>query len=83
MSEEQELFNVVVFYPNGHYTYEQKPMPLKDALNLAKSFTARPAAQLGFIAEVMITDMGDCCCFHWTKEKGIIFPTEKDIEKFH
>lgn len=73
-TETKELFNVVVFYPDDSYTYERRGVSAHEAVIAAKSFTERPAAQLGMIRRVIITDSGDCCNFEWRHGEGVTFP---------
>ena len=44
------------------------------AVRAAKSLTDRPAARLGTIQRVIITDGGDCTVFEWRHGAGVTFP---------
>jgi len=41
---------------------------------------AGPAAKMGIVKEVIVSDIEDYCCFLWQKGK-IIFPTKDDLDK--
>lgn len=47
------------------------------AMRAVKRLTTGPAAMMGIVARVIITDGGDCCCYEWLKDKGQTFPKEK------
>jgi len=84
-----ELFNVVQFFPDGHYEYLRggtdyygdyhAPVPAEEAVTFAKELTERPAAKLGIIAKVMIEDSGGSCVFLWERGK-VVFPTREECE---
>jgi hypothetical protein len=44
------------------------------AVTTAKRVTDSPAAQLGVVARVIITDGGDFTCFEWRAGEGVTFP---------
>jgi hypothetical protein len=68
-----DLFNVVLFFPDGSSHYEQRGLGPKEAVELAKQCTERPAARIGMIDRVIITDCGDCTNFEWCYGKGVTF----------
>ena len=70
-----ELFNVVWFDPNEFYEYVGRNLEGLEAIKLAKSYTERPAALIGGIARVIVTDSGDITVFEWKHGIGITFPT--------
>jgi hypothetical protein len=72
----EELFNVWQFFPDNTHECVGRGLTAEQAVNLAHSYTTRPAAQIGIIQRVMITDCGDCCVFEWTRDQGVIFPPE-------
>ena len=49
----------------------------KEAIQVANASMNKPAALLGVIREVRITDGEDFCNFHWKYGEGIIFPKEE------
>lgn len=71
---EEEKFNVVQFLDCDFTEYVGRGLPIKEAIDLAHSYTTRPAARMGIIRRVMITDASDNCCFDWQFRKGIVFP---------
>lgn len=46
----------------------------EDAVGQAHSYCTRPAARLGIIERVIITDNGDCIVFEWLYGHGVTFP---------
>lgn len=70
-----ELFNVVWFDPNGVYEYVGRNLEPLEAIERAKSYTERPAALIGGIARVIVTDAGDRTVFEWKHGIGITYPT--------
>jgi hypothetical protein len=69
-----ELFKVWIFFPDGTYMPEGDWQPVEEAIKQAKRSIQKPAAMLGMITKVMITDQGDLCCFLWEYGKGTVFP---------
>jgi len=69
-----ERFCVYQFFPDGSNERVGEWLPAEEAVKLAYSYTTRPAALLGIIQQVMITDAGDNCVFHWRSGEGVIFP---------
>lgn len=68
-----DLFNVVLFFPDGSHHYERRGLEAKEAVELAKQCTERPAAKIGMIERIIITDSGDCTNFEWTYGQGVTF----------
>lgn len=60
--------------PEGMHHCEGRAMGAKEAVELAKSFTERPAVAMGIIRRVIITDGGDNTVFEWLADKGVTFP---------
>lgn len=73
-----ERFNVIQFFPDGTYEYVLRNADAETAVDTAKSYTERPAAMIGMIRQVMITDDGDRCCFLWQYGRGVLFPHLKN-----
>lgn len=46
----------------------------REAVELAKSLATRPAAAMGIIRRVIITDGGDFTVFEWKAGEGVTFP---------
>ena len=77
MSEdENNEFSVWLFFPDppGGYFAEARWINAEEAVKLAKECTERPAAKLGMIAKIIITDAADCTCFEWLAGKGVVYP---------
>jgi uncharacterized Rossmann fold enzyme len=70
----EELFNVVIFFPDGSNEYVGRGLDAEPAVLMARDYATRPAAVAGFIERIMITDMDDLCCFLWQFGKGVVFP---------
>lgn len=47
----------------------------RDAVEIAHSYCARPAALMGIIERVIITDEGDCIVFEW-KDGAVTYPPQ-------
>lgn len=69
-----ERFNVYFIYPDGTNTREREWIDAEASVKFAVEATSRPAAQLGMLKEIMITDGGDCCVWHWKYGEGIVWP---------
>lgn len=61
--------------PEGMQHREGRAMGAEEAVELAKSLTVRPAALMGIIRRVIITDGGDFTVFEWKQGEGVTFPT--------
>jgi hypothetical protein len=73
MSTEEE-FSVWIFFPDGTHLAELRWVDAEAALECARFVIARPAARLGIINKVIITDGGDYTAFEWQYGKGVTFP---------
>lgn len=67
-------FSVWLFFKDGHYIDEQRQLKAEAAVKLARDVTLRPAAQVGLIERVIITDGGDNTVFEWKHGQGVTFP---------
>ena len=79
----EELFNTVQFFPDGTHEYIIRAVPCAAAMERACAYIARPAATIGLIQRIIVTDAGDCTCFEWRFEKGITFPDGEVIAKWN
>jgi uncharacterized Rossmann fold enzyme len=75
-----ERFNVFFIYPNGDSTEERRNVTAEEAVKFAHESTLRPAARVGIIREIIITDEDDCTTFHWKCGEGVVFPTPEQRE---
>jgi hypothetical protein len=73
--EERPEFNVIYYFEDDWHYYAPNGRNLmpKDAGELALSYATRPAAQMGIIKKVIITDGGDHTCFVWEFGKGVTY----------
>ena len=75
--EEGERFNVYFIYPDGTNTKERSWLSAEAAVAFAHEASGRPAAKIGMLHEIMITDSSDFCCFLWRHGEGVVFPKKK------
>ena len=71
----EELFDVYFVYPEGFSTVERLGVPIEEAVNFACLATGRPAAMMGLLPEIIITDEDDNCVFKWRYGQGVVFPS--------
>ncbi len=67
-------FSVWQFFPDDSGECIRRGVGAEEAVNTAKDFSERPAAKLGMIRRIIITDGGDYCCFEWKFGDGVTFP---------
>lgn len=67
-------FSVYWCDPDGNWNDELRWIKAQDAVQLAYSLARRPAAKMGIIREIRITDGDDHCVFQWLFGKGVVFP---------
>jgi hypothetical protein len=79
MSEHE--FSVWWDDPEGFHHAERRFVSAHEAVECAKSLTQRPAAMLGVIRRVIITDGGDFINFEWQYGRGITFPQGKTADR--
>jgi hypothetical protein len=65
---------VYQFFLDDTYEKVGEGLDGKAAVERAKDFTQRPAATVGIIQRVIITNDGDQVVFEWQHGKGIVFP---------
>lgn len=68
-------FSVFIFLPDDSHFAEARFIDAERAVGLARDITRRPAARLGIITRVIITDGGDCIVFEWIYRRGVTYPT--------
>jgi hypothetical protein len=71
-------FSVFWMDPDGNVHKEREWVGAKEAVQFAHNMTTRPAARIGIIKRIIITDADDFTCFMWEDGK-IIYPKEADI----
>jgi hypothetical protein len=73
-------FSVFWWDPQGNYHAEKRYVDAKEAVETAKSLTERPAALIGMVRKVIITDGGDFTNFMWEYGKGLIYPPKEELD---
>jgi hypothetical protein len=68
-------FSVCQFFKDGTYEYVRRWVGAEEAVKTARHYCQCPAADLGIVVKVIITDGGDCTNFCWMAEDGLVFPT--------
>jgi hypothetical protein len=68
-------FSVWLWFPDGSYMFEAQHISAKDAVELSKRMSLRPAIATGIACErITITDGGDFTVFEWKPKEGVTFP---------
>jgi hypothetical protein len=67
-------FSVWRFFPDDTYDSACRFVDAETAVTTAKRVTDSPAAKLGVVVRVIITDGGDFTCFEWRAGEGVTFP---------
>lgn len=70
-------FSVYQFFHDGSHECLKSHVGAEEAVETARSFILRPAARIGFIQRVMITDGGDFAVFDWQHGKGVVYPPQE------
>lgn len=78
MSERE--YSVYWFDPDGGSHRERQFVTAGEAMEMAASLAHRPAAKIGIIRRVIVTDGGDLTVFEWRYGEGIVWPTKEHIE---
>jgi hypothetical protein len=70
----EERFDVWQYLPDDWHEKVGEDLGAKEAVELAHSYTTRPAAQIGIIRKVRIIGRyDDSICFEWQFGKGVTF----------
>jgi len=77
--EDVNEFNVFWFDPDGNTHKEREFVTAMEAVECARSLSTRPAAKLGVIRRIMITDGDDFCVFLW-EDGRVVFPDDHTRE---
>lgn len=72
-------FSVHLFYPDQSNECLLTTSDPEEAVLKARDYIFRPAAKIGFIARVIITDCDDHTLFDWKFGEGIVFPKPEEI----
>lgn len=70
-------FSVWLWFPDGTHMPEAQYIDGKDAVELSKRLTLRPAIATGIACDrITITDGDDHTVFEWKPKEGVTFPPE-------
>lgn len=69
-----ELFDVWQTFEDGTYERVRESVPSAEALYAAVHYATSVAAVMGLTIDVKIVDGGDLTCWHWIRDKGVVFP---------
>jgi len=67
-------FSVWQFFEDGSQEQVRNHVDAEEAVRAAHHYCNSVAARIGITVRVIITDGGDCCCFEWKRDEGIVFP---------
>lgn len=81
MEATQGEFSVHQFFPDGSSECLRQFVGPEEAVLTARDYTRRPAALIGIIARVIITDGGDNCVFEWRYGEGVVFPPADNLKE--
>jgi hypothetical protein len=71
-----DLFNVVQFFEDGSSEYARRCVTAEEAMTVLGQRSRSPAAYLGVIKRLIVTDDGDCCNAEWKYGEGFTYPPE-------
>lgn len=80
MAADNERFCVYQFFDTGGYERVREFVSSEEAVKAARHYTTSVAARMGITTRVIITDGGDLICFEWIYGKGVVFPTEEQVD---
>lgn len=78
-----EAHSVYIFFPDGTSHCEGRNLDALPAIQRARSFINRPAAKLGVITRIIVTDRGGATNFEWKYGEGITFPLTDTTRKWN
>lgn len=70
-------FSVAQWFPDDTYEYVRRYVDVEEAMKAATHYMTSVGARMGTTTQVMITDGGDCCVFHWKNGEGIVWPEQQ------
>jgi hypothetical protein len=71
-------FSVYWTDPDGNNHKELAFVSARDAVEKAHSLSTRPAAKIGVIQKIIITDASDFTCFLWQDGK-VVYPNQDTL----
>lgn len=81
IGETEGEFSVAQFFRDGSSEYVRRWVGPQEAVETLKDYSERPAAKIGMIVKLIITDSGDFTNMQWEFGKGVVFPP-RDPGKF-
>lgn len=72
MSERE--FSLYWWDPDGSIHEELRFVGAEEAVKRSFTLANGPAAKMGIVKRIMITDGGDFCVFDWNSDAGVIWP---------
>jgi hypothetical protein len=74
-------FSVAQFFSEDNYEYVRRFVSAEEAVKAARHYITSVAARTGMVKRVIITDGGDCTNFEWIYGKGIVYPTQEELNE--
>ena len=75
-----ETFSVCQFFEDDSYEWVRNNVAPEEAVKVFQHYTNNVASKIGITKRVIITDSGDCIAMEWQKDKGVVFPTQEEIQ---
>lgn len=72
----EKTFNVVQFFDGDLSDYICRGVSAEQAMTALGDYSRRPAAKIGIIRRLIITDSGDCVNAEWRCGEGFTYPPE-------
>lgn len=69
-------FSVYQWFIDGSQEEVRRFVSIDEAVGTAVNLARSVGGRLGTTRRVIITDGGDCCCWEWLYEEGIVFPED-------
>ena len=73
-------FSVYQFFMDDSYERVREFVSAEEAMQAFRHYTTNVSSRIGMTKRVILTDGGDCICFEWVHGKGIVFPTQAELE---
>jgi hypothetical protein len=78
----QPEYSVYILFPDGTYECLDTFVTAEEALKTAHRNVHKPAALIGIISRVIITDGGDHIVFEWKFKEGITWPQTEATKRW-
>lgn len=76
-------FSVYQFFMDDKYECVRSYVDAEEAMKAVQHYTNNVATRLGITKRVIVTDGGDFTTYEWINGKGVVFPTQEDIDKLN